>query len=661
MKRLEAQRLETERMEREAALGGLTGVDRTEKEGANRVADINANQDLDPQLKARQVAAAQSETNRQVNEEQKHSSDELAEKQQRAREDTEHIEADARAKLMSSEKQKTAAIGIELNERLQKYREELTAQEISQEDYNRRAVAAQEMANAEMVEAAAEARKKMGGEFDSLFKSLEHPKTAMADAGNKALGELAARLVQREQPRKGGAGATDSTAQGGVAGLVGGIFGKHPAATGTATTATHSIAQSMMSVAQATISVGSAMFTGMGGGTGTSTGSSAGGGQSGAWSSSGGGTSLLAAGSSGASGGFGGGSTGAASTAEHSSFSAGTAGATPPGGGGLAGAMNTGTQAIGFGKQMAGYFKGGGAGSNSGKPLSLAGGGGSGTTAAGNGFVDASSLGAAGSGSSSSVAKTGIGSNISAGGADGAVGAAQAGVGLFAQSQGQGGGGMLGGAEKGAQIGMEFGGPLGAAIGAAAGVVLAIKGEREQARVYDLKTVRPQIANDRDSYQQGSMDYMSAYSDMQTLIGTSWAATKKIGVEAGHYWNTNIKPEIMQAMGKLTAEEKAGRSQYTAQAASYATGTPYVPETGLNLNHAGERIFSSVDNAEITKAVTEGKTSSMPVQSPSMGDVHLHVHAIDAKGVADFMGKNKHILRAALNDSYAENSGGGMD
>jgi hypothetical protein len=43
-----------------------------------------------------------------------------------------------------------------------------------------------------------------------------------------------------------------------------------------------------------------------------------------------------------------------------------------------------------------------------------------------------------------------------------------------------------------------------------------------------------------------------------------------------------------------------------------------------------------------------------------MGDVHLHVHAIDAKGVADFMDKNKHIIRGALNNSYAENSGGGL-
>jgi hypothetical protein len=44
-----------------------------------------------------------------------------------------------------------------------------------------------------------------------------------------------------------------------------------------------------------------------------------------------------------------------------------------------------------------------------------------------------------------------------------------------------------------------------------------------------------------------------------------------------------------------------------------------------------------------------------------MGDVHLHVHAIDAKGVAGFLDKYKHNIRSAVNDSYAENSGGGMN
>ena len=35
-------------------------------------------------------------------------------------------------------------------------------------------------------------------------------------------------------------------------------------------------------------------------------------------------------------------------------------------------------------------------------------------------------------------------------------------------------------------------------------------------------------------------------------------------------------------------------------------------------------------------------------------------HAIDAKGVAQFFDQYKHHMRSALNDSYAENSGGGM-
>jgi hypothetical protein len=51
----------------------------------------------------------------------------------------------------------------------------------------------------------------------------------------------------------------------------------------------------------------------------------------------------------------------------------------------------------------------------------------------------------------------------------------------------------------------------------------------------------------------------------------------------------------------------------------------------------------------------------MPVQTASMGDVHLHVHAIDGKDAARFISDNKHVIRGAINDSYAENSGGGLN
>jgi hypothetical protein len=230
-----------------------------------------------------------------------------------------------------------------------------------------------------------------------------------------------------------------------------------------------------------------------------------------------------------------------------------------------------------------------------------------------------------------------------------------------AHESGGGVGGGLKGAMSGAEMGMEIAGPVGALVGAAAGAVVGAIGSSHAARDYDLKTVRPRIAGDLSSYQQGGMNYLDAYSDAQSLQMEAAKTTQKMGSADSRYYQNTIKPEIKEFMGKLDAEQKAGRSMYTASGASYATGTPYVPETGLNMNHAGERIFSSVDNSAITKAVTEGNGGKMPVQSTSMGDVHLHVHAIDAKGVSQFLDKYKHNIRSAVNDSYAENSGGGMN
>jgi hypothetical protein len=201
---------------------------------------------------------------------------------------------------------------------------------------------------------------------------------------------------------------------------------------------------------------------------------------------------------------------------------------------------------------------------------------------------------------------------------------------------------------------------MGMVIGAAAGAIIGAVGSGQEARKYDLKTVRPRITADLEAYHSGSMDYLGAYSDGQSLQMEAAKTTTKMGPADGRYYQNTIKPELLQFMEKITAEQKAGRSMYTASGASYASGNPYVQETGLNLNHAGERIFSGVQNSDIVKAVTEGNRGQMPVQPASMGDVHLHVHAIDAKGVAGFLDQYKHNIRSAVNDSYAENSGGGL-
>ena len=274
-------------------------------------------------------------------------------------------------------------------------------------------------------------------------------------------------------------------------------------------------------------------------------------------------------------------------------------------------------------------------------------------------------LGGVGSQTSASGGSSANGGMLGGGGiganAGGAIGGA---LGMYSAVEGTGGvGGAMKGAMSGMELGMALGGPVGAAIGVAAGAVIGAIGfgGREQARVYDLKTVRPKLLSDQDAYAQGGMSYTDAYSDAQQMIGTSWKTTKAMGPAAESYWGDTIKPELLDAMGKFTAEEKAGRSMYSAQSQSFGSGTDNVEATGMNLNHANERIFSPVENSDIIKAVNGsggGTAQAQPSNSGWSGD--LHVHAIDAAGVAQFFDQHKHLMRGSLNQSYAENSGGGL-
>jgi hypothetical protein len=240
-----------------------------------------------------------------------------------------------------------------------------------------------------------------------------------------------------------------------------------------------------------------------------------------------------------------------------------------------------------------------------------------------------------------------------------ALGAAQGAVGVWAAHEGGGGvGGGLKGAASGAEMGLMIGGPIGAAVGAAAGAIIGGIGSGKNAREYDLKTVRPRIANDLEAYHSGGMNYLGAYSDAQSLQMEADQTTKKMGPANSRYFGSTIIPEIKQLMGKLDSEQRAGRSMYSASPGSYAIGTDSILETGWNLNHQGERIIPSDQNERITQAIEGG--GKMPVQSTSMGDMHVHLHANDAKSGAQFLMDNMHVIRAAFNQSFAENSGGGL-
>ena len=719
MKRLADQTRETEKMERTAAMAGMTGLARTQATGAGRIADINANQDLTPENRARQIAAANLETHQEMQAEElgftqhiNQLADESAEHQisgfariraqaqkqidalrleyqklygtnvnapeyqahigelnrgvglinsgaseqtsqlrQRNSDETAQIELEARAHAMSAEKQQTLAIQAEYQARLEKYNEELKQQEISQDDYNRRVLAAEQLRDAQMVEAAKAAREKMAGEFTSLFKSLDHPMVALKDLGDKAAGQAAAAMVQRMQVHFGGSTAAEG--QPGK-GLMDGIFGRiagapKAGAARKSETGSHGAAAGLLSIGTAQIHIGSASVA-FGGSTGrpaysgargySTSGSTAG---IGYGTSSGSGAAGSTAAEAGLSGGMGAGIIGSTGSAPAQSNTLSTAMGDVGSGFGLA------EQGMGlFGSQKS-----------------------SSTTNAGSSFLGGGSTGALGGSSKNGgmLGGGGFGSN--------AMGAASGAMGLFSAYEGNGGvGGALSGAMSGMQLGMALGGPMGAAIGAAAGAIVGAIGfgGREKARVYDLKQVRPRMKSDTDSYEQGSMDYLTAYSDMQSLDVEARKTTSSMGPAATSYYNDTIKKELQQAEAKFTSMQKAGRSQFTSTAAQFASGTDRVLGTGYALLHQDESVNTADRTERATRALERGADldnvaatyrttmqSNNARQTSSSGSAwtgDLHIHALDAKSSVQWAMQNKHVIRSAVNASYSENSGG---
>jgi hypothetical protein len=395
MKWLAEEDRQTDKIARQSRLAGMTGIQKIQGEGANRIAEIETNPDLDWANKQIQKEAANNETNAQIAAEQRSFSQEIdaladasaahqvqgfariradatreldalqkkfdetyghmdrstpggaaayaagsaqlqkgrgsiltgeqaseSELARRNADETQKIETEARMKFYSAEKQKTSAIQAELEERKRMYFEELQAQQISQDDYNRRVIAAQQEANAQMVEPSKEAREKMAHQFTDFFEGMEHPKQYLAKLGDKAAGEAAASLMQRF----GVGGNGQEGHQGGVSGLMSRI-GLGPSKKNADAMAerpggmTHTQAGTF-SVASATIHIGSAMISGAGISGGVAGASTGGGG----WSGGSGSTSLFTPGSSGASGGAGG-----APTDEFGAPLPGTSGAGGPG------------------------------------------------------------------------------------------------------------------------------------------------------------------------------------------------------------------------------------------------------------------------------------------------------------------------------------------
>jgi hypothetical protein len=615
---------------------------------------------------------------------------EVVELQNKYSDETAKIEAQAQARSMSAEKQQTLALQAELAERLRLYEEEHDKQGLSDEDFERRQAAAWQEYNAGMVEQSRRAREKMAGEFSQFFRN---PTEALKNMGDHMAGEAAASMVQRVQNHFGGVGGEQQDhSAGGIFDRIAGTprgsagadhhaetFGRNPGSTG------------MISLASAQIRVGSASIV-LGGGVGASSG--AGGGSF----SSGSGTSIGSSGlnyeTSGrtldASG------LGGSSMSDLSAFRSsapnvvgpnGESAANPAAGGPISSTMgstlsspaiaatgggNPVGAAIGNVQQGMSFFKEGKGifGKHGGKQSDAAAGYAETESPTINGQFDKD--GNFVEDKQSGFSKSMLGGGGVMANAEGAAGGA---MGLFSSFEGNGGvGGALSGAMSGMQLGMSVGGPIGAGIGAAAGAVMGAFGfgGREKARVYDLKQVRPRMNSDVQGLEQGG-DYLSLYSDLQSLDVEAKKTTSSFGPAAGAYYNDTIKKELQQAEAHLTSMQKAGRSQYSSTPAEAAGGWDNVPHDGWAVIHANERVIPGDQNERITRAVEAGASAesvargyrstmqSADARQQSSGGSwsgDLHVHAIDAKSGVQWIMNNKHIIRSAVNQSFAENSGG---
>lgn len=554
--------------------------------------------------------------------------------------ETEQIEAQARIRMMSAEKQQTAAIELEYEERVRKYQDALSQQQISQEDFNRRVAAAQEEMNAQMVEQARQAREKIAGELRGLMGP--HPLQALEEMGTKFASQAGASLLQR------GARHYGINMEGGTASFFDKLAGSphagapawHPGAHGTPTST--AIAHAEIHVDEASI------YTGGGSGARTPSGGTIGSGS----------TWMIGPGHAG-------------------SFGGGTAGMTMPGAHITSAGTGLGTRLSGAGAWVGSNYGGSTGGTPVGMPPPKGLGfmgvaqdtvAGAQTTLSIANMIHGGQPGAAGQTTGAGQAGTGLGSAASAATSKSAyqqsmigggmsvsntVGAASAGLGLFSAHKEGGMGGTLGGAMSGAELGMEVGGPVGAAIGAVAGAAIGFFGGGEQARVWWLKQGQPRLYNDMDAFQQGSMDYLSAYMDMEQLDTTAKHTLKAMGFAGSRYYSDTVEGQIRSEIDKLTREQKAGRSASTFSSAMYSTGTDSVPA----MLTPGERVISAPQNERITRALEAGADSPRMAPAAQGGDVNLHFHSVDAKGARDLLMSHSATIRAALNESYGDYGG----
>lgn len=275
-------------------------------------------------------------------------------------------------------------------------------------------------------------------------------------------------------------------------------------------------------------------------------------------------------------------------------------------------------------------------------------------------------------------------------------GAVGGGLGVFGAFESNGGfGGALQGAMGGAELGNAVGGPIGAAIGAVAGGIVGLFGfgGASKAAHYDQYTVKPRVSADLLSFESGDAEYASVYDDLNKLELEAKQQTKQWGSGGTRYYNDTIKSEIATAEQRLEREYKAGRQNYGMSGAQFHGGGQVLGfgdlATGPNEGYINAQVGETVMHRSATSMHGDalglmlaganrqqmsnyyGAQQMAPSYRATMqngafngggstisNSHQWNVNALDSKSVIDLLMNNKHGVRAAMNASYAENSGG---
>jgi hypothetical protein len=553
---------------------------------------------------------------------------------QRVEDETEKMEEEGARAGHSRDQERTQEILDEYNDRYRQL-EELRVQDSDNADkYRRQEIAAEQIKNGKLLDQQRELRDKLAGQLKGFFSN---PLQELQRQGEEAASKIAASFILKMNP---------GTTLGGGYGDPG-LGGHHGSLLGhiTGTGATHSAAnhsQTTLTASTATIYLQSATFAG-----------------------------VSAPGSK--SGGFAGGSFSGASTSSLPALP-GMAQSTAALGGELGvGVKSPATSMVGVGTSASG-----GSGSSTYSSVSS-------TLSSLPKMTDSVSQLQQEVAPGMKMPLVTEAKNSKLGkalGSSKAAGLASGGLGLAGAVEGNGGfGGALQGAFSGAKVGSELGGPIGAAIGAIGGAVLGVLGfgGKSKAEDYNNKQVKPRIADELQAYEAGSMDYQTVYNDFDSLSREAKIATRQWGSGGESVYNNEIKSEISTAQTRLTREQKAGRSEYGMTAAQFHEGGfinnfgSMGTNNGQGWIHAEQGEFVLQQHAAMTHStaaqlINSGASHSQmasyygankaPVASGGSSDVSLHFHSPDAKGAMQLFMDNKHHIRAALNQSYAENSGG---